>query len=260
MVTSFPRANLDPASDEWRRAVEKLIREALGGASKARREVRAYGSGQSGIVESIASQATTISEQAETIAAHAAEVAPSDPPFPPSAPTLTSSLGSVVADWDGLLLRQEQVDDPPTPEPPLAGFLGVRAEILVSRVPDEEIDGVFAEEWTPAGQSLRAAGAISISDRPVGSEVEVRFIAFNAAGESVPSEPASITVQGVVSGDITSGAVIADNIAANAVGTTQLVNGAVTREILAAQAVGPNEIADFAITARKFNTSAHILY
>lgn len=258
MVTSFPRANLDPASDEWRRHVEKLIREALGGASKARREVRAYGSGQAGVFQSVASQAAVIAEQQATVEQHTAELAPSEAPGVPTVPQLSTSLGAVVVAWDGLLIGEEGEAVPPS-----VGFKSVYAEILasVSTVEDPELGEIVVETWEPVGQPLSARGGISLPDLEVGSEVTIRLVAKNRAGAiSSPSNTQTITVEGVVAGQITEGAVIADNIAANAVGTTQLVHGAVTREILAAQAVGPNEIADFAITARKFNTSAHILY
>jgi hypothetical protein len=260
MVTSFPRANLDPASDEWRRAVEKLIREALGGASKARREVRAYGSGQAGVVNALAQRDAEMSQLRARVDGHEEEVAPVEPPLIPTAPTLTTSLGSVVAAWDGNLLRFEEIGEPPTLEAPARGFRGVRAELLTGSTEIEGSGGLVDETWTPVGQPISGRGGIAITDLPVGSVATVRLVAFNLAGDSGPSERAEIVVEGVVAGQITEGAVIADNIAANAVGTTQLVHGAVTREILAAQAVGPNEIADFAITARKFNTSAHILY
>lgn len=109
----------------------------------------------------------------------------------PTAPTLTTRLGTVRVDWDGLL----------TSGAPPARFR--RAYAAISNV----VDGTYA----PVGPTFAAGGTV-IAGLPVGEVIFVRLYAVDSNSiVSPPSAAASITVEGVGAGDIDPGAVtIAD--------------------------------------------------
>ena len=96
----------------------------------------------------------------------------------PAAPTLSSRLGVIVAEWDGLLGGET---------PPL-NFKSVIAEHRE----------VGTTPWIRKATPIIAAGAAVITGEPIGTAYEVRLIAINTQGfESDPSPSANITVDGI---------------------------------------------------------------
>jgi hypothetical protein len=128
----------------------------------------------------------------------------------PSQPTLTTSLGTVRATWDGLLGGAA----------PPAGFRGVYAEISV--------DG--GTTWQLKGQNLLFAGAQSVvSYYAGGTSVMVRFRAVDALGvSSAASATQTITVVAIGGPDIAANSVTTNQIAAGNITSALIDTGGLT--------------------------------
>lgn len=146
------------------------------------------------------------------------------PPEIPAAPLLESRLGVVRATWNGL-------DFQGTPMAPDFDYVAVWMSETAS----------LEDGWERI-DTLYRTGVSVIPDLPYDTEFYFRFTAIDRSGnESEPSSIASISVQQLVSGDISPGSI----------GYELLAEGAVRDDILADDAVRNRHIAAGEITGEK---------
>lgn len=150
-----------------------------------------------------------------------------EPMDAPTTPALTSNLGAIIVDWDGLL----------TTGAPPAKFRNIVAEISTSS----------SGPWMRVGTPFAANGT-TISGEPVGATRWVRLIARDALGiESPASAAASVTVVGVGAGQIEVGAITLTDLDAT---ITDAIDEALTGDI------DPNRIIASSISTTKLLVSS----
>lgn len=132
------------------------------------------------------------------------------PPPTPSIPILSTKLGTVRVEWDGLTSEGTAM--------PL-DFTEVQVEMSTTG----------AAPWVRIGEIFEAGSAVIATNQPIGQERWFRFIARNSSHlfSTDPSEVASIVVLGVTGPDIEANTITANNIAA----------GTITAEEIAAYSI-----------------------
>lgn len=127
------------------------------------------------------------------------------PPPKPSPPILSTKLGTVKVEWDGLT-------DTGTPMP--LDFTEVQVEMSTTG----------AAPWTRIGEIFEGGSAVIATGLPIGVTRWFRFIAKNSSHlfSTEPSDEVSIVVQGVRGPDIAAGTITANNIAAGTITAEQI--------------------------------------
>lgn len=144
------------------------------------------------------------------------EIGLSDVPPPrPSIPLLSTKLGTVKVEWDGLTATG-------TPMP--LDFTEVQVEM----------SDTGGAPWVRIGEIFEAGSAVIATNQPIDVERWFRFIARNSSNlfSTDPSDVASIVVQGVQGPDIEANTITANNIAA----------GTITAEEIAAYSINVDRL------------------
>lgn len=220
-----PRRNLPPEAEAWGRWMEGQLMAALSGNGSANRAANGVQAAQSGLVQALAAQAEVLRETREELARYQQIAEPSVAPLAPAKPELTTALGTVSVNWDGLLGGEE----------PEKSFACVLADISHDA----------GATWNRAGQALSAAGAIVVA-LPVGKEAWFRLVAMNNAGDfSQPSPVAFIVVEGLTAGsEIADGVIVEKHLAAEAVTANAIAVGALDGQIITGVTLQTNKEPD----------------
>lgn len=182
---------LDPRALPWARALTRAIQDGGNFQARVLRRLDNVSSDQDGTSAAVRDHGESIKDQGEILDGLDGTLNPVYPQFPPTQPILTTSMGQVGVDWDGMLLDGGGNEVPPT-----TGFRHVRAEWS-----DTSDDG----PWQRVAEPLNSNGIIAFP-APVGSTVFVRLVAvsYGQVEDSEPSAVASIVVTGVQAPDIDS--------------------------------------------------------
>lgn len=135
---------------------------------------------------------------------------PKDPMPKPSTPRLSSRLGTVKVEWDGL------------------DALGNPMPARLKEVQVQMKYGSGANDWANVGEIFIGGSAVIVTQKlvggtwvnlAVGDSTQFRFIARDTAGNASepPSDTATITVVGVTGPDIAANAITANHIQAGAI-------------------------------------------
>ncbi|TMR97526.1 fibronectin type III domain-containing protein [Nonomuraea basaltis] len=146
-----------------------------------------------------------------------------DAPPVPTAPVLSTRLGVVHVEWDGVGVGSE-----PMP----SDFARVRVWV----------QDPLAPGWSEIGY-LESAGSIVVPGLPYGVDRKFAFSAIDYSGnESARSASATIQAVQLVSGDAADGSITTGNLVANAVTATKIAVGAIEASHIAANAVTADKL------------------
>ncbi|WP_424183859.1 hypothetical protein ACOBQX_18030 [Actinokineospora sp. G85] len=153
-----------------------------------------------------------------------------DAPPTPSAPILSTRLGVIHVEWDGLGSAGETM-------PPDFSHLDVWMNTGIG-------------EPAPVNQ-MEGAGSVVVTDQPYNALRAFWFTARDRSGNTSPaSAPRFIATQPLVGGDVIGTVIRGDNIVANSVTADRLAVGSVTASAIAANAVTADKLTATAIDGK----------